>query len=274
MNVFISWSGERSRLVAELLSDWLIGVIQRLKPWIAMDMDRGSIWFSDLSEALSDSSDGIICITKENMNNPWILFESGALAKGLATNRVCSFLVDLKVEDLSGPLNNFNATTPAKDSVFSLVRTLNKRLDKEALPDKVLHEIFILHWPLFEMKFSEIMSTTKEGNIPEKTDAVVLSDISDSLKRLERQIASSNIKSIMLDDISPVTVAHDLTHLYWNKTFKSKYYADKFNDYSTFASNLEHFIKSMDYEQLSQYITYLKDLEDKKRDNNETPSEN
>ncbi len=46
MKIFVSWSGKRSKAVAELMSDWLKCVIQASQPWISTrDIDRGAIWF-------------------------------------------------------------------------------------------------------------------------------------------------------------------------------------------------------------------------------------
>src|ERR1043165_153842 len=105
MKIFISWSGNRSRAVAETLRDWIKCVLQATRPWISTrDIDRGSLWFSEINDQLKDTSVGIICLTQENKNRPWILFEAGALAKGLSSNRVCTLLIDLKSADLEDPL--------------------------------------------------------------------------------------------------------------------------------------------------------------------------
>jgi len=104
MKVFISWSGLRSKATAELLSDWIKCVLQATRPWISTrDIDRGALWFSEISDQLKDTTVGIVCLTQENKNRPWILFEAGPLAKGLSSNRVCTFLVDLKTADLEDP---------------------------------------------------------------------------------------------------------------------------------------------------------------------------
>ena len=88
MKVFISWSGERSKQVAEVLNDWIQCVIQAVDPWMSSkDIDRGALWFSEITDQLANTSIGIICLTKENKTKPWILFEAGALAKGLSSSR-------------------------------------------------------------------------------------------------------------------------------------------------------------------------------------------
>ncbi|HHM2111315.1 TPA: toll-Interleukin receptor, partial [Klebsiella pneumoniae] len=61
MKVFISWSGQRSKAVAELFNDWLKCVIQASQPWISTrDIDRGAIWFSEINDKLKDVSVGIV----------------------------------------------------------------------------------------------------------------------------------------------------------------------------------------------------------------------
>jgi len=118
MKVFISWSGERSKQVAELLNDWIQCVIQAASPWMSSkDIDRGALWFSEINDQLANTCVGIICLTQQNKNKPWILFESGALAKGITSNRVCTFLIDLQPTDIENPLAQFNATVPTKESV-------------------------------------------------------------------------------------------------------------------------------------------------------------
>lgn len=113
MKIFISWSGRRSQAVAEMLNDWIKCVLQASRPWLSTrDIDRGALWFSEIHDQLRDTSVGIICLTQENKERPWILFESGALAKGLSSNRVCTFLIDLKPSDLQDPLAQFNHTSP------------------------------------------------------------------------------------------------------------------------------------------------------------------
>ena len=94
--VFISWSGERSRCVAEALRGWLPAVLQNVKPWMsAADVEKGTRWESEISTRLEEADVGIICLTPDNLDSRWLLFEVGALSKKLGKSRVCTYLLDL-----------------------------------------------------------------------------------------------------------------------------------------------------------------------------------
>lgn len=192
MKVFLSWSGDRSKAVAELLNDWLCCVIQAARPWISTrDLDRGSLWFGEINEQLKDTSIGIICLTQENRVRPWILFEAGALAKGLSTSRVCTLLIDLQPKDIEDPLAQFNHTFPTdKESMFNLVRTLNTALANNGLDSRVLEQVFNTYWEQFEQKFKEIIKNTK-GESPAKprNKDDVLAEILENTRNLSNRIA-------------------------------------------------------------------------------------
>ena len=165
MKVFLSWSGNRSQKIANLLSDWLSCVIQSSRPWISTrDIDRGSLWFSEIHDQLKDTSVGVICLTQENKDRPWILFEAGALAKGLSTARVCTLLIDLEPKDIEDPLAQFNHTFPTKESMNALVKTLNSALASNGLDPRILEQVFETYWPAFEEQFSQIMEETKPSH--------------------------------------------------------------------------------------------------------------
>ncbi|MCC5612565.1 toll/interleukin-1 receptor domain-containing protein [Nostoc sp. CHAB 5834] len=190
MKVFISWSGERSNQVAELFKVWLKCVIQNSNPWVSSeDIENGSWWFNEIGNQLADTSIGIICLTKENKDKPWILFEAGALTKGLSTSRVSPFLIDLAPTDLTSPLSQLNATTPNKKGVQSLVRTINASLKEGALPLDVLDKVFETYWPQFEKGLSKIIAETKEGpDAPARDDKDILNELLVTVRSFDRRL--------------------------------------------------------------------------------------
>lgn len=205
MKVFLSWSGQRSKEVANLLSDWLCCVIQASRPWISTrDLDRGSLWFGEINDQLKDTTVGIICLTQENKNRPWILFEAGALAKGLSTSRVCTLLIDLEPKDIEDPLAQFNHTFPMRESVLGLVKTLNNALPGNGLDNRILEQVFDTYWPQFEFKFNTVLAST-DAQPPSKPRPKedVLGEILENtrmlnskIRRLERENERFHIRDI------------------------------------------------------------------------------
>ena len=111
MRVFLSWSGERSRLLADALRGWLRPVIQSIDPWMsAEDLSKGTRWGLDLATQLEDTDFGLLCVTRENTDTPWLLFEAGALSKKEQA-RVIPILLDIEPIQLKGPIRQFNAAT-------------------------------------------------------------------------------------------------------------------------------------------------------------------
>ncbi|XZF15955.1 TIR domain-containing protein [Chitinophagaceae bacterium MMS25-I14] len=190
MKVFISWSGERSRQVAELLSAWIQCVLQAVEPWLSSkDIDRGALWFSEITSQLSDTHNGIVCLTKSNLNKPWILFESGALAKGLSSNRVYTFLIDLQPNDIKDPLAQFNHTFPNKEGVYQLVRTINKGLEIHSLKEGIIQNVFETYWPQFENAFQDILDNTKnEDVVVERPKEDILDEILYSVRGMGKRL--------------------------------------------------------------------------------------
>ena len=190
MKIFLSWSGARSKAVAELFDDWLRCVIQAAKPWVSSrDIDRGALWFNEVSGQLSDTSIGIVCLTSDNKTKPWILFEAGALAKGLSHTRVCTFLIDLKPVEIEDPLAQFNHSFPTKDSLWSLVRTLNNLVQPMPLDEKILLRVFETYWPQFETEFRQILKEVPAESKPEKrSDQSMLSEILSNTRSLAMKV--------------------------------------------------------------------------------------
>lgn len=190
MKIFVSWSGNRSKAVAELFSDWLKCVIQVSQPWISTrDIDRGAIWFSEINDKLRDVSVGVVFLTQENKDKPWILFETGALAKGLTSNRVCTFLIDLQPADLQDPLAQFNHTLPDKSGLWELTRTINTSLTENSLDEKILEKVFNTYWPQFENDFSQALEHNPIGEvIPPRSEQDILSEILNNTRALTQKI--------------------------------------------------------------------------------------
>jgi transposase len=148
MKLFISWSGEVSRLLAESLREWLPSVIQAVEPWMSgEDIGKGARWGVNLISELASTTAGIICVTPDNLDSPWVNFEAGALSRTIEATLVCPYLLGMKPTDLRGPLVQFQAAEAEKDDTRRLIKTLNIALGDNALPDKQLEKAFEVWWP-------------------------------------------------------------------------------------------------------------------------------
>ena len=162
--VFISWSGDLSNKLAEAVRQWLPGVLQFVKPYFTpSDIEKGTRWGSDIMSELDSSDIGIICLTKENLNKPWILFESGALSKNFDKAHVCTLLFNVETTDLKGPLTIFQNTLFNKKDFKKLVKTINSAGEESKLEDSILDGVFDMWWPRLEEQVQKILNDHKDS---------------------------------------------------------------------------------------------------------------
>jgi hypothetical protein len=84
MKIFLCWSGERSRQFATAASQFLTNIFDHVvEPVISSDIEKGAVWFEDLSDTLRQARVGLLCLTPEAVGSPWLHFEAGILAKVL-----------------------------------------------------------------------------------------------------------------------------------------------------------------------------------------------
>lgn len=158
MKVFISWSGELSKKVAMFLHEWLPLVIQGVEPYLSSeDIAKGARWIADLSQELEQTECGIFCLTRENVNRPWILFEAGAISKRVVEGRVVTLLIDLPTADVIGPLAQFNHTLPSKEEIWKMVKDVNDFQAEGKAPETRLEKQFEAWWPKLEAHISEAL---------------------------------------------------------------------------------------------------------------------
>jgi hypothetical protein len=162
IKVFLSWSGKGSRsyIVADGLHRWVQKVIQLAEPFLSSDdILVGERWNGVLTKELDSSGFGILCVTKKSIMSQWLLFEAGVLSGGYGNpKRVCPYLIDLEPEDLSPPLNQFNAAVADEAGTFQMMRSLNATPEGQLVPDEILLGSFKMWWHELE----EVIQTAKE----------------------------------------------------------------------------------------------------------------
>ncbi len=173
MKVFISWSGETSLKVAQVLREWLPSVIQSVEPYVSSeDIDKGARWSTDIAKELENSTFGILCVTKENLEAPWLSFEAGALSKTMEKSFVSPFLFDIKRSEVQGPILQFQSTIFEKDDIKKMVSTLNKASGNAGISATQLDKTFEVWYSSLEKSLNAIKNkktTSTEGKKDENS---------------------------------------------------------------------------------------------------------
>ncbi|MGV9659162.1 hypothetical protein ACWDR5_19645 [Streptomyces koyangensis] len=182
MKVFLSWSGERSRKVAEALKYWIPDVIQEIDPWVSsQDIAKGGKGIEEITHELAATDFGIICVTPENEASRWINLEAGSLAKQFRIAHVAPFLIDMKIADLTGPLSKFQATVgESREDVRKLIGDMNRASSGRTVAEDRLQRAFTRSWPELEQALKEVRrAPLSDGgrNSIQRSEAEVLEEI-------------------------------------------------------------------------------------------------
>lgn len=179
MNIFISWSGDLANEIAEIFRQWIPGVIQAAKPYYTPDdITKGTRWNSEISKKLDESKVGIICLTRENLNSPWIMFEAGALSKNLAKSKLCPLLFGIDTSDVKGPLVQFQAAKFSKKEVKKVIKMMNDELDGNKLEGDVLDNVFNMWWPKLESQVEKVLEKAiNEGETDSRSERDMIEEV-------------------------------------------------------------------------------------------------
>lgn len=210
MKIFISWSGDFSKNIAEIFRQWIPGVIQAAKPYYSPDdITKGTRWSTEISKELDASKIGIICLTKENLESTWIMFEAGALSKNIEKSKVVPLLFGIDPSDIQGPLVQFQAAKFSKTEMKKVIKMINMELGDTSLTPDVLENVFDMWWPKLESQIKEAEEKAKSTNSKDlRSERDLLEEVL-SLTRelsLNRRFEKERIYSIKaIDDLISTT---------------------------------------------------------------------
>lgn len=160
------------------------------------DIDKGARWSTDIAKELEDSTFGILCVTRDNLDAPWLIFEAGALSKMMDKSSVCPFIFNLKRAEVKGPILQFQSAIFEKDDVKKLVLSLNKACGETQLKENLLLKAFEVWWPNLEESLKKI-KTEK----PEQQEDTKSKNIDDEMLEEILELTRSNQKILRSPDI-------------------------------------------------------------------------
>lgn len=145
MNIFLSWSGERSLLVAKAFKEWLPVLFDGLDIYLSSSMNKGVPWLAVLDENLKKANFAILCVTRENRAAPWLMYEAGVLSQTAGINHVAPFLLDISASELQSPVTRSQLTVFEREDLETLILSVNQcRAKKERVPESILKKRFNL----------------------------------------------------------------------------------------------------------------------------------
>ena len=190
MRVFVSWSGDDSKGVAEVLRKYLPMLIQGTEVFMSEhDIASGARWRSEVAKELSQCNFGICCLTPSNLTASWLLFEAGALTK-LDGGRVCCLLLrGLTPASVTGPLLEFQNRVFTKAEFRQLLADVNAATEKP-IPDKTLELLFAKFWPdISDDVNNELAKSEPSVAPPRRSTQDLLEEVLSRVRNLEADTA-------------------------------------------------------------------------------------
>lgn len=157
MRVFVSWSGDRSKAAALGLRSLLEGTFpEAVEVFISDNINAGEPWVLRIHSELELSQFGVLCLTQDNFQAPWLLFEAGAVAKKFGAALVVPYLIDeLPAAADRSPLAHFQKVPANYEGTLRLVKSINAAREKPQDNQK-LERLFNGWWRDFEQTLKEL----------------------------------------------------------------------------------------------------------------------
>jgi hypothetical protein len=213
MQIFIAWSGAASERVAKALKDWLPLVNSSIDPFISTSMDAGARWRTEIGNRLKDTSFGLVCVTRDNLDSRWLNFEAGAIGKALDEAHVIPLLYQIGEAEVSGPLAQFQMKRVDKEGIRDTLETINKYAANSHAAER-FERVFNTWWPQLEAdvrRIDEEVAATSNAHAevaprPEDLLAEVLTTtraISRQLNQSPVALPGNNARRAVLGDTAP-----------------------------------------------------------------------
>jgi len=192
LEVFISWSGPRSHAIAKHLKEWLPDVVRNAEPWLSSeDINKGAQWLTELNAKLSTTAFGILVLTPENIDKPWLLYEAGVISQALKDRRCCPILCGLKSTDVKWPLAQFQSTpVNSKQDMLKLLKQIHIACEGNETKTEQLARWFAAEWDSFDEKVKAELqkdsSISEEATTPRTSQQEMIEEVLQTVRRMSK----------------------------------------------------------------------------------------
>lgn len=162
MEIFISFSGRLSECIATEIKKWMQKIFScKILLFQSNDITKGANWVRELGEKLKKCNYAISILTADNVNNPWINFEAGAICTSKDNNLVHTILFGIDEVNHSSPLSIFQYSKFDEIDLLKLLNVINNTLGSDRLDEFSLMGKFKESWPSFQKNILSLINSYK-----------------------------------------------------------------------------------------------------------------
>ena len=153
MNIFLSWSGVRSKCAAQAFSGFFSQFFFWDTPviYLSTSTEKGVYWDEELEKALDKANFGVLFLTRENCGSPspWMMYEAGALSRTAGPKNmekakrryVMTFLLDGRASDIPSPVSRMQSTVFDKTDIIEMALRMYSLYEKKpSIPENKIKE--------------------------------------------------------------------------------------------------------------------------------------
>ena len=149
MNIFISWSGCRTKSVAVALREMIVKLKIGFNPWTSVqDIAVGRVWRNELFKSLKIAEIGIVCTSRNSLKSKWVQFEIGALCTSLQDDRLFPYIIDNDQNEVSETIEHLQCCHKNLDDTWKLIKCIYK-IKYGSVPNINIRKKFLILWPKF-----------------------------------------------------------------------------------------------------------------------------
>ena len=169
MKLFISWSGERSQKVAEVVKEWVQTLFPKgIDVWLSSEnMIPGRLSMPKIIKALKTSDYGIFCFVKDNCKSSWMMFEAGAISKqsdAAEAEGLYGIIFDGTIEDFRRtPFEQLQLTVFDKKSLDKMFKSINTKMGQAKIEEHILSKNVDTTWSIYCVKIKEALGDCSVG---------------------------------------------------------------------------------------------------------------
>lgn len=174
MKIFISWSKNKSRQLAEVTKNFLEKTLgNSVEFFFSPEMYKGTSVDHEIHKNLLESSKCLVCVTSENFKNPWLLYEAGVVYGANHQKTKDGIVIPILFEEIpewsswiDKPLNRYVPIQIQNyNHEFGTGKTeFKKFLEQTAKSLNIKLKQFNLNWEKYEYEIKQILK--KEQIIP------------------------------------------------------------------------------------------------------------